>query len=39
MPAYTPILATLGYIAFTHYLIPDFPVLLLLGYGLLLRVG
>ncbi len=30
------LLATLGYIAFTHYLIPDFPVMLLLGYGLLL---
>ena len=30
------LLATGGYIWFTHYLIPDFPILLLIGYGLLL---
>ncbi|WP_309718910.1 hypothetical protein [Armatimonas sp.] len=30
------LLATLAYIAFTHFLIPQFPITLLLGYGLLL---
>jgi hypothetical protein len=30
------LVATVAYIAFTHYLIPAFPVWLLLGYGLLL---
>ncbi len=29
------LMATIAYIAFTHYLLPGFPLLLLLGYGLI----